>query len=596
MSARWWRCAVLALALASCTAAEPSIPVLSVAVTPVVDSLLPSATLQLTAVVRDANGRPLDDRTVSWSSSAPAIADVTANGLVTAVSPGLARVVASADGVTDTALITVLEPVASVRLASGADTIVPPQTVLLAAEVLDASGRLLSGRLVTWSTDRPDIATVGSTGVVQSVALGVATIRATVEGQWAEAAVTVAPILTVSPRLPTVFAGDTVALGVHASDLTGSALTVPPIAWGSADPAVATIGPDGVARGVAPGFVRVTARGGGAEANAVVAVLGPRMGVNREIGFLVQDLGGVSVLHAVLPDGSAESRLTDPGEHVSDYSWSPDGSRLAIGLVTVNGLGKHGAYLMTMGDSTVTPIPGAATDQSPTWSPDGALIVSLVTVSNAESNLYVFGADGGNRRRLTLQSGRHGFANWSPDSRRLAYVRFPDPASERTELWVVDADGTHEAQVPLPLETRNPRWSPDGKRIAFDNGNGIWAVNPDGSHLEPLSSSCTPTRTCTPGRVEEHAAWSPDGQRIAYREDFFVVLRAVGGTEIARVPSRTCCFDVRPEWSPDGALVAFSSPQLVGTPWPGVYVMGADGSGPRFVTGSQNAGFHRWRP
>ena len=50
---------------------------------------------------------------------------------------------------------------------------------------------------------------------------------------------------------------------------------------------------------------------------------------------------------------------------------------------------------------------------------------------------------------------------WSPDGRRLAYVR-------DGEIWVVEADGSRMTRVVAkPGGGRDPRWSPDGKRLAF---------------------------------------------------------------------------------------------------------------------------------
>ena len=63
--------------------------------------------VQLQAVVRDADGNPLDDRTVTWASANMAIATVSASGMVTGVSAGEAPINASVDTVTGTLAITV---------------------------------------------------------------------------------------------------------------------------------------------------------------------------------------------------------------------------------------------------------------------------------------------------------------------------------------------------------------------------------------------------------------------------------------------------------------------------------------------------------
>ncbi len=84
--------------------------VASVVVTPTPDTLVPPQTLQLTAALADARGVPLTGRVVQWATRDPFTADVTAGGLVTAVSPGATYVVATSAGQTDSALIVVKLP------------------------------------------------------------------------------------------------------------------------------------------------------------------------------------------------------------------------------------------------------------------------------------------------------------------------------------------------------------------------------------------------------------------------------------------------------------------------------------------------------
>ena len=77
---------------------KPTVPVSSVVVSPPAPSLLVAATIQLAAVTLDAAGNTLVGRTVTWSSSNPAVATVSATGLVTGVSAGIAIITASSEG------------------------------------------------------------------------------------------------------------------------------------------------------------------------------------------------------------------------------------------------------------------------------------------------------------------------------------------------------------------------------------------------------------------------------------------------------------------------------------------------------------------
>lgn len=100
----------LTSATSSAFAVSAAVPVASVAVTPGPDTLATGATLQLTATPKDASGNALAGRMVTWASSAPSLATVSATGLVTGVAPGTATITASAEGRTGGATLTVFDP------------------------------------------------------------------------------------------------------------------------------------------------------------------------------------------------------------------------------------------------------------------------------------------------------------------------------------------------------------------------------------------------------------------------------------------------------------------------------------------------------
>ena len=101
----------LALLLAACSS-EPTGPrVASVAVTPGEVTLTSlGGVQQFDAIVRDADGRPVQGETVEWSSDAPGVASVSPSGVATALAVGVARIQAATSGVTGQATLTVLPP------------------------------------------------------------------------------------------------------------------------------------------------------------------------------------------------------------------------------------------------------------------------------------------------------------------------------------------------------------------------------------------------------------------------------------------------------------------------------------------------------
>jgi uncharacterized protein YjdB len=177
---------------ASASVTVLAVPVAAVTVSPTTASVLSGQTVQLTATPRDANGTPLSGRVVTWTSVNPAIATVSAAGLVTGVAAGPATITATSEGKSGTAAVTVSNvPVASVVVSPTAANVSVGGTVQLSATPTDAAGAVLTGRVVTWTSVNPAIATVSAAGLVTGVAAGSATITATSEGKSGTAAVTV---------------------------------------------------------------------------------------------------------------------------------------------------------------------------------------------------------------------------------------------------------------------------------------------------------------------------------------------------------------------------------------------------------------------
>src|SRR6266550_3922496 len=163
-------------------------PVASVDVTPPSGTIQVSATIQLTASPKDANGNPLTGRIVTWTTSDASLATVDANGLVTGkAAGGPVTLTATSEGKRGTAAITVVPaPVASVDVTPATATIGVNATVQLTATPKDANGNPLTGRSVTWATSDASIATVDGNGLVTGkVEGGPVTITATSEGRAA---------------------------------------------------------------------------------------------------------------------------------------------------------------------------------------------------------------------------------------------------------------------------------------------------------------------------------------------------------------------------------------------------------------------------
>jgi uncharacterized protein YjdB len=261
-------------------------PVASVAVSPKSDTMTVHGTRQLSVTVRDASGNVLTGRSVSWESLNSTLAAVDGNGLVTALAAGTARIRAVSEGIADTATLTINpEPpaaVATVTVSLNSPSIEVGQQTTAIATTKDASGNVLTGRAVTWTSSNAAIATVDTAGRVRAVAAGSASITATSEGKSGSATVTVtnpapAPVatVTVSPATASVQAGSTVQLTATTRDGSGNVLTGRVVSWTSSNGAVATVSGSGLVTGVAAGSATITATSEGRSGTSSITVTAP---------------------------------------------------------------------------------------------------------------------------------------------------------------------------------------------------------------------------------------------------------------------------------------------------------------------------------
>lgn len=204
--------------------------------------------------------------------------------------------------------------------------------------------------------------------------------------------------------------------------------------------------------------------------------------------------------------GGAARALTNLTGHVTDIRWSPDGKQIAF-LFAQNGGG------------------GGPLEAEPA-------AVGVIGGSIHNQRLTVVNAAGGEIRQISPADLNIYEYDWSPDGKQFAAIAAPGPADNNwwtAKLYTVNAGSgkmTLLYQPPMERQIAVPRWSPDGKQIAFIgglmsdegfNGGDIFSVGGEGGTPRDL----TPGITASPGGF----SWRGNGRLI------FTAARA-GGSEI----------------------------------------------------------------
>ena len=300
-------------------------------------------TAQLSAEVRDQNGRAMPGAAVTWTSADPTVASVDASGLVTAVSNGTATVTAAAGSASGSAAVSVEQTVASVSVVPDSAALLVGDTVRLSAAAADALGGEVAGAAFAWSSTDTLVATIDSVGLARGVGSGEAEIAASSSGVTGRARLKVADLaattITVAPDSAALSAlGDTVRLAAEVFDQAGRPLAGAVVAWTSADTMVARVDSAGLVTAVGNGTATVTAAADSASGSA-------RVSVEQTVASLsvVPDSAALLVGDTVRLSAAAFDAL---GGEVAGaaFSWSSGDTLVATvdsaGLVTAAGGGS----------------------------------------------------------------------------------------------------------------------------------------------------------------------------------------------------------------------------------------------------------------
>ncbi|HEX7050800.1 MAG TPA: Ig-like domain-containing protein [Longimicrobiales bacterium] len=452
--------------------------------------------VQLTAVVRDANDNEIAGAAVQWASSDTAVATVSEAGWVVAKGNGTAEVVANSGEGTDTVAVEVSQVAAMLAVSPDAVELGQSDTMRIEVAAADSNGVAIEDPDIEWTSADETVATVDDAGLVTAVRAGGKTVITATSGALSgETAVRVLDQIAFQRD------GD---IYIMNEDGSGAAALV-------SDPASDTEpvwSPDG-----------------------------------SKLAFLT-DRDGALEVYVVGADGTG---LVNVSNHAAgfdfDLAWSPDGTKLAF---RSNRDGNYEIYVVNADGTGLTNLTShGQQDTDPAWSPDGSKL-AFTTNRNGNYEIYVVNADGSDPTRLTNDPDLDSNPEWSPDGSKILFVTDRDGTDE---IYVMNADGTGVTNLTNSAGPDNqPVWSPDGTKIAFrsyrDGNAEIYVMNADGTGAVNVSNDAA---------IDEMPTWSADGERVLFvslRDGNYelYVVDAGGGT--ATNLTNMLVADRDPAWRP----------------------------------------------
>jgi Tol biopolymer transport system component/DNA-binding winged helix-turn-helix (wHTH) protein len=332
----------------------------------------------------------------------------------------------------------------------------------------------------------------------------------------------------------------------------------------------------------------------------------------RTIAFYrsTNDGDGIFLVPAL---GGAERKLTETWANRFGFGmhtwlhWSPNGKWLVLSdKSSTNEPFSLFLFSPETGEKRRLTSPPASVigDCSPAFSPDGKSLAFVRVISAVVGEVYIVSADGGQPKQLTFSG--EGISNlaWTPDGREIIYssryggksnllrvpvdggspqwlsesgnsAQYPAFSLHGNRLaWVRNTDNTDIFRIAINSKTEvkeqsanlipstaietSPRYSPDGKRIAFvSNRSGsdeIWVSGSEGENPVRLTSFRGP--------LVGSPSWSPDSRQIVFdcrpegNADIFTI-SSEGGQP--RRLTTDMAEDIVPSWSRDGRWIYFTS-------------------------------------
>lgn len=245
---------------------------------------------------------------------------------------------------------------------------------------------------------------------------------------------------------------------------------------------------------------------------------------------------------------------------------SPDGARIAFAA-----LGD--IYVMTIGQKPVNITNDRYLDTDPAWSPDGNQLVYSSDKGRDHLQLWVRNLRTGTDRELTKLATQPQGASWSPDGKRIAFFDV-DGIWRAAQVSVVDVATGKVTKLHDTLNAPGmPTWAPDGKRLAMaylapysktvrEGTNQILTMSLENGAANPEDKWFLPVPNLS---IDSGGycgpVWSPDGKKMAAIYEGVLAVWPVSTSGEPLGPSRRMTREIAyaPSWAGDSEHILYQS-------------------------------------
>ncbi len=593
------------------TPSEPPpspLPVATVSIATVPDYITVGESLTLVAEVKAADGTPLNDRPVAWSSDNVALATVTNAGVVTARAPGVVAIRATSEG--RTGLID-----ARVLAAAPAPAI---ETMQPASVTAGTAGPLPVRLRGIGFTDRSRIYWNGEerpTTYISATELQTMLRSSELEAAWTATVVvrTSAPgggqsnpvtfeVADAPPAAPTITALNPAQITAgwtlgFTLTITGTNFTpLTRVEWDGATRETQFVSSTSLRVQVTPFDVR-------APREIAIAVETPAPGGGRVTAVFPVRAIPVDRIDVGAPWGASWTWVNNAlplvavprsvtGVELTDRRAQWFSGNTAVAMTVPTGDLTTSVYGVSRGTTFIDVEVDGVRAQRPMITVYDPPPFDVVYSAGVASEQYIglwSPWTGEAPRRLPLEVTAFQ-PSPSPSGSHIVFAGMPRTGSvfdANVDLYVVARDGSglrrltsHEAA------DLQPSWSPDGTQIAFASMRGgnrnVWVVNSDGTNLRQLTDAQPGAPHAGSGGSAGDPAWSPDGSKLVYGVTVggstTLWIMGVDGSNKRQLTLAAGGNAYDPTWSANGELIAyrreFGSPTQIGL----TFVSSSDGT------------------